>query len=347
MDKDLASPEISVIMPVYNSGLYLKQAIDSILNQSFRDFELFVIDDASTDNSISIIRSYDDKRIKLIEKPKNTGYTDSLNLTIPLVKGRYIARMDSDDIALPVRFERQFQFMENNPDVLVVGTAYKVIDSDFICHPPVGCEQAKLTALMDVPVAHPTVLMRNEIFSTHGLRYNKHFEPTEDYDLWTRVLEYGKIDNLPDILLHYRHHAAQESKTKVDRVLKGLFEIRLKQISCLISFEHKNYDPSFVMKVLAKDEIEMVPGVLLRVMNLIQDLYAGNERKKIYERFLFSDYLNKCWLHYARMGKYDAASYFKVLLSANQHRVTRLGFPLSLHYAKQPLKRLLQKAKLR
>jgi glycosyltransferase involved in cell wall biosynthesis len=347
MDKDLARPKISVIMPVYNSGLYLKQAIDSILNQSFRDFELFVIDDASTDNSVSIIRSYEDNRIELIAKPKNTGYTDSLNLSIPRANGKYIARMDSDDIALPERFERQVHFMDHNPDVLIVGSAYKVIDSDFTYHPPVGCEQVKLNALMESPLAHPTVLMRNEIFSQYGLRYNKHFEPTEDYDLWTRVLEYGKIDNLPEVLLHYRHHAIQVSKTRIDRVLKGLFEIRLKQISRLIPFEHKNHDPAFVIKVLAKDDFVMGPGILLKILNLIQDLYSGNERTKMYERRLFSDYLRKIWLHYARMGKYDAETYIKVFLLANQHPITRLGFPLSLHYAKQPFKRLLQKAKLR
>ena len=114
-------------MPVYNAGYYLKEAIDSILNQSFSDFEFFIIDDKSTDNSLEIIKSYKDDRIILIEKQSNTGYTDSLNMAIKLSKGKYIARMDADDISSPKRFLKQYEYLESHQDVVLLGTNYEII----------------------------------------------------------------------------------------------------------------------------------------------------------------------------------------------------------------------------
>ena len=134
MDKNLNYPEVSVVMPVYNAEKYLRDAIESILNQSFRNFEFFIIDDASTDKSVEIIKSFSDNRIFLIQKAVNSGYTDSLNMAIKLAKGKYIARMDADDISLKNRFLMQYQYMESNTSVLVLGTFFNVIGSNIITH---------------------------------------------------------------------------------------------------------------------------------------------------------------------------------------------------------------------
>ena len=124
-----SSPKISVILPVYNSELYIKETIDRVLNQTFSDFELLIIDDCSTDKTVSIIKEYSDERICLIEKEKNSGLINSLNFGISLAKGEYIARMDGDDICLLERFAKQVAFLDKNPTIILCGTAY----SDITC----------------------------------------------------------------------------------------------------------------------------------------------------------------------------------------------------------------------
>ena len=169
-------PLVTVIMPVYNAAAFLRESIDSILNQTFKDFEFFIIDDASTDESLRIINEYSDNRISVLQKEINTGYTDSLNMAIACAKGKFIARMDADDIAMPDRFTKQLEALELNPALLVCGTAYKMMGKDVVISLPADKEEAKIIALMNVPVGHPTVMMRAEIFSQHGLLYNKKYE---------------------------------------------------------------------------------------------------------------------------------------------------------------------------
>ncbi|MBC7413296.1 MAG: glycosyltransferase, partial [Bacteroidia bacterium] len=208
-------PLLSVIMPVYNAAIYLREAIDSVLNQTFVDYEFFIIDDKSTDESVAIINSYSDPRIILIQKTVNTGYTDSLNAIIPLCKGKYIARMDADDVCVADRFLRQYNYLESNSNTLVLGTNYDIIgNATLVPNVPISGNEVKLFALTQSPVAHPSVMVRTILFTQYNLTYNKAFEPAEDYDLWTRVLELGAIQNLPQVLLHYRIHASQISQTQ-------------------------------------------------------------------------------------------------------------------------------------
>ena len=127
MDKNIKTPKITVLMPVYNGEKYLKESIESILKQTFRDFEFLIINDTSTDESEKIIRSFKDSRIKLIKNEKNIGLTKSLNKGLDLAKGEYMARMDADDISLPKRLEIQVAFMDKNPKIGVIGAWAKVI----------------------------------------------------------------------------------------------------------------------------------------------------------------------------------------------------------------------------
>ncbi|HEY4799706.1 MAG TPA: glycosyltransferase family 2 protein, partial [Bacteroidia bacterium] len=147
MEKNLNIPAISVLMPVYNAEKYLCEAIDSILQQTFTDFEFLIIDDGSTDKSVDIIRSYSDKRIVLTTKPCNTGLIDTLNMGIQLARGKYIARMDADDISVAGRLKSQYQYMENNPDVLVVGSLYQCIGTDIVYDMPISCSQVKVYSM--------------------------------------------------------------------------------------------------------------------------------------------------------------------------------------------------------
>ncbi len=124
------NPKVSVIMSVYNGDKYLREAIESILNQTFTDFEFIIVNDGSTDNSLEIIESYDDERIKTINNKKNIGLTKSLNKALKFAKGKYIARQDADDVSLPNRFEKQVEYLDSHPEVALVGTSVYLIDEN-------------------------------------------------------------------------------------------------------------------------------------------------------------------------------------------------------------------------
>lgn len=200
------SPKVTVVMPVFNGEKYLRAAVDSILNQTFTDFELLVIDDGSTDSSAAIISAYHDRRVKLIQFSKNMGISAALNSGIELARGQYLARMDSDDISLPERLAGQVFFMEANPEYGLCGTNVrsinsegKVISSPWWSKTPVPLEW---TLLWTNPIAHPTAVMRMDLLRQFNLRYRN--IPNEDGDLWSRLVLKTRITRLPETLLHYR-----------------------------------------------------------------------------------------------------------------------------------------------
>lgn len=228
MSAGLASrPTISVILPVYNAERYVAQAVESILNQTFRDFELILIDDGSTDGSLEILRRYAerDSRIVLINR-ENRGLVTSLNEGIDLARGQWIARMDADDISLPQRFERQLQWLiQTGADICgswarLFGTA----SQRTIKHPQ-SDEAIRMELLFGAPFAHPTVVMKTD--HARKLHYDKAWETCEDYDLWERAARNGwKMANVPETLLLYRQHAAQISTASLPRQLKLAQQIR-------------------------------------------------------------------------------------------------------------------------
>lgn len=229
-------PKITVLMPVYNCELYIKDAIDSILSQTFEDFEFLIIDDASTDNTINVIKTYTDPRIQLIEKPINTGYTNSLNQGLKLAKGKYIARMDGDDISLPMRFEKQLTFLEANPDVVLCGTNFSVIGTEKTVVLPQKNGMIKLALLKGNCVAHPSVMIRNQKLQQLEIFYDSKKEPAEDYDLWVRLLTIGELHNLQEVLLNYRVHNTQVSQKRKTQQIQSALESRLKMLNHLECF---------------------------------------------------------------------------------------------------------------
>jgi len=209
---DQAVPLISVVLPVYNGEQYLAEAIDSILVQTFANFELIIIDDGSTDNSLAILKQYQnlDSRIRLIAR-ENRNLATTLNDLIDLARGEWVARMDQDDIALPHRFERQLQCLEQTGAdicgswIKFFGTADKRIIKQ-----PQTDQAIKMQLLFGAPFAHPTVMMKTDLVKQ--LRYDKAWEKAEDYDLWERAALAGwQMTNVQEVLLLYRHHATQIS----------------------------------------------------------------------------------------------------------------------------------------
>jgi glycosyltransferase involved in cell wall biosynthesis len=199
-------------MPVYNCEKYVFEAVESILNQTYAHFELLLIDDCSTDNTLQICKSFQDDRIVIIEKEKNSGYTNSLNYGISIAKGEYIARMDGDDISLPERFEKQINFLQNNPEISLCGTAIQIIGTDEILKQPLNYEQIKVKLCLKTSLYHPTVMGKTTTFRDN--LYNANAEPAEDYDLWTRLAFKYALANLDSALLRYRIHENQVSNTR-------------------------------------------------------------------------------------------------------------------------------------
>lgn len=209
---DDKKPVISVAMPVYNGGLHLAEALDSILAQTYTNFEFIIIDDGSTDSSLKVLMEYQkkDARIRLISR-ENRNLATTLNDIIDLSRGKWIARMDQDDIALPHRFEAQLEWLEKtNADIAGSWVKRFGTSDKRIVMLPQTDEAIKVDLLFRSPFAHPSVMMRSEFVKK--LRYDKSWEKAEDYDLWTRASEAGWImTNVPEVLLLYRVHATQIS----------------------------------------------------------------------------------------------------------------------------------------
>lgn len=217
----MKKPIVSVVMPVYNGSQYLREAIDSVLNQTFKDFELIIVNDGSIDSSEEIILSYNDPRICYIKNEMNSGICITLNKGIDYACGKYIARMDCDDISLPERFEKQVDYLEHHlnigalgTDIITFGEGFNDRYFDFV-HDANECKAGLLFATC---FAHPTVMMRTSIINEHKLRYDDMYRGLEDFELWYRLSKYTELTNLPEALVRYRLHKAQVTQNVTKRV---------------------------------------------------------------------------------------------------------------------------------
>lgn len=213
--------KVSVVMAVYNGMPYLPQAVESILNQTLTDLEFIILNDCSTDATLSVLQSYTDSRIRLIHQEKNCGQTTTLNHGLSLATGTYIARQDADDISKPTRLAEQVAFLEANPDYLMVGTAAELMDSKGhvtgqSIH-PTDYETIREQFLADNCFFHGSVLFRHTVLDQVG-HFREGFRTSQDFDYWLRMSEAGKLANLPEPLYQYRLHEGQMTFTSYYRM---------------------------------------------------------------------------------------------------------------------------------
>ncbi len=200
-------PTVTVLMPVYNGTDFLEESINSILEQSFGDFEFLILDDASTDGSVDIIRGYSDPRIRLIENNENMGQVATMNRGIGLADGEFIARMDQDDISLPERLEKQVSFMDANPDVAVCGTWAETFGSvSQIWKYPLTHEEITCWLLFGSVLVHPSVIIRRGAVAGVTNIYDEGFSKAEDYYLWVKLSQKVRFANIGEVLIRYRVH---------------------------------------------------------------------------------------------------------------------------------------------
>lgn len=233
------TPKISVLMPVYNGERYLREAIDSILGQTFPDFEFIVVNDGSTDGTVDIVRSYRDPRIRFVENETNLGLVRSLNNGVDLAEGAYLARMDCDDVSLPERLAVQAAFLDAHPSIGVCGTWARTIDEH-------GRIIGKVRPLSGAaihrlfwrpsPILHPTSMIRTKLLKES--KYSPDFPHAEDYELWLRLYARTGFRNLDRYLLHYRIHKAGIGSTKRELQLANSY----RAFNAFLSHEKISYE---------------------------------------------------------------------------------------------------------
>jgi glycosyltransferase involved in cell wall biosynthesis len=219
---------ISIVMAVYNAEKYLRESMQSILDQEYQDYEFIIINDGSTDKSEAIIKSFSDPRIKYYTQD-NCGLASSLNRGIGLSSGRYIARMDADDISMPERLKKQAGFLDENEDVVLVGTwAARINESGSLLDtlkPYTTHKQIRRHILNDNEFIHPSVCFRRESFDALG-GYDTQYRYAQDYDLFLRMSENGFVANIPEVLVKYRFYTGNYTKKK--RVLQERTSLKIR-----------------------------------------------------------------------------------------------------------------------
>lgn len=267
-------PKLSVIMPVYNTKEeYLRESIESILNQTFADFNFIIVNDASTNNAQDVILSYKDERIVYIKNEKNLGISSTLNKGIEAANSEYIIRMDSDDISLPERFEKQVEFMDKNPHVDISGTNIQMFPKNRVLKFPTENEEIKKFLLLSHnPIGGAATIFRTNSVKKFDISYDENNIVAEDLGLWLQLAEKAAFANLPEILYKYRFHHENIS-TQASEILQ--------KSTAKLVIEARNK----ICKIDAEREIEIMNKLIdKKDLTAEEVLILLNNSKLLYEK---------------------------------------------------------------
>lgn len=295
---------ISVVLATYNDEKYIKEAIDSVLDQTYRDFELIIIDDGSSDRTADIICSYDDKRIIFIQNERNMGLPYSLNKGMEIAKGEYIARMDGDDICFPQRFQKQLEYMEQHSDITICGTNRLDVSENgkksskrFF---PEESEALKARLLFGNPIAHSSWFIRKEDFLKYHFKYNEDFRYSQDYELIYRVLKSCKIACVQTVLMKYRVN----EKTKTNGTRRDLkytikvFRQIMRELGMFVSAQ------DFKLIFGCESDYAGFSG-MKRMTFLFREIIRRNRRYRIFEQDILKHTLKQTAQGRCRENRYQ------------------------------------------
>lgn len=272
------SPVISVILPVYNGEHHLAECIESVLHQTYTNFEFIIVDDASTDNTPQILEDYlsQDERIRVITNPVNQKQTISANTACKNAGGKYLARMDADDIALPTRFEKQLEFLEADPEIGMVGTWTDTISESGIVigQWKTNSEPGVLNwdLLFGTGFAHSSVMMRNNLLKKVGYYQSPE---AEDYDLWSRISRIAKVANIPEILQQKRVWGGQLALKVPNETRDCVLQIMQNNINYLLN--DTNLDLEIIRNIrMVSDKTTKIQNsrLISDIRNILLQLYA-------------------------------------------------------------------------
>lgn len=334
---DRTSPLVTVLMPIHNGEAFVAGAVESILGQTFRDFEFLIIDDGSTDRSVAIIDGYGDSRIRLVRNERRIELIRTLNRGLGLASGKYVARMDADDISLPERLEKQIAFLEAYPEVGACGTWVATMgDRDAeVWGYPESSGEIRCRLLFDAALAHPSICMRREAFARHALRYDEAYPSAEDYQLWRTASEKFPLANIGEVLLRHRIHSesvSQRCRDQQEATVRCIHRESLIRLGLAPS-----EDELFVHRWVATGR--PADGALhLRDVGVwLEKLLRANSDRGVYPRDDFEQLLGGFWLAAAYRavdcGRFEAVRFFASPLAR------RVGFDQRIRWVTHAVKR--------
>lgn len=281
-------PKVTILMAAYNAAEYIHQSIQSILNQTMTDFELIIINDGSTDNTVDIVKTFDDDRIILVNNNRNQGLVYTRNIILDIAKGEYIAINDSDDISISTRLETQVNKLDQNPNLAVVGSRALIIDKngaftgqklDVIN----GKEKIKTILFFENTFVHSSIMIRTSVLREVGGYGN--YPGTEDYDLFVRISHLYDLDNIEEYLVYYRMHDQNFSLVKMHVSLAQLKKIEINQLQKLgITF--------------TEDLLSGQLGSYEQFIMFYKKVIYANRNLKIYDEKLFEEIIFKKWVDF-------------------------------------------------
>lgn len=299
-------PSVTVLLPVYNAEKYVAEAIDSILNQTFTDFELLIVNDGSTDSSLTIIEAYTDARIRILNLAQNVGLVKALNLGLQEIDTTYIVRTDADDISLPTRLQKQVAFMQQHKQVGVCGSWFDTMNDQGQVksgsrYKP-SDETIRLKHLYQIHLSHGTAILRTSVLKEHAITYSSDFDHAEDYDIFDRIGMVSQLANMQEVLYRVRVHDSNVSKTfshvQTDnslgvkrRIFKrlGVTNITDTDIHIYQELQHQNY------QVLANQQEA--------VLQLLNNMFNANATSAMFEQEFFRKHVSATWFHYLNAVK--------------------------------------------
>lgn len=294
-------PLVSIVLPVYNTEKYITESVQSILDQTYKNLEIIIVEDGSQDNTLKILQKFKNKdnRIKLVEHSKNYGLIKSLNDGLTFATGKYIARMDADDISKPERIQKQVEFLENNPDIYLVGTFAESIDEDGIYLRDIildtGSDKVTSNLLKKITPLHPSIMFRN----TGDVIYREKAIACEDVDMYLRLIEKNKkFDNLPMTLIKYRtlSNGISSSKYMIQKLLGDEF-IRIHKTKVETGVDL--YDELNVDKIVNKANSEIYEREVEKFNAMLQ--FNINR---------FNAFREKAQLYFKKYGIFDMMSLY-------------------------------------
>lgn len=305
--------KLTVIMPVYNGELYIEEAINSLLEQTFSDFDLIILNDNSSDSTVSIIEKLkaNDDRIILINKRKNEGPAHLRNEGIDLAKTEYIALLDADDIALPTRFEKQIQLLDSQPNLALCGTWFTIFGDkkEKILRHEVDHEALKIQFLHSCGLGNSTVMFRKSLIG--DLRFEDQYVPAEDYGLWSEFIAKHEFYNIPESLVKYRWHPGNISQTKQVQLRIAEVAIKKRQLERLeISSED---DESIYYVNAVSVNRKQYAGDIIKTIKASYVLKEKNERLKVYNQELFCKHIDRVIVRTTRNSLEYNADFYKFL----------------------------------
>jgi glycosyltransferase involved in cell wall biosynthesis len=297
MQSNHTNPLVSVVLPVFNAASYLHDAIESILQQSYSNFELIIINDGSSDSSLDIIKSFDDKRIRYVENKENIGLIKTLNRAFELANGSYIARMDADDRSFNQRFEKQIEYLEENTQIGVLGTGFISFGNvnEQVIYKSTH-QEIRWMQLYECHILHPSVMIRTSVYRDHEFSFNPQFAHCEDYELWARMSQKVQFANLQEPLVYYRDSDSNISNTYTETQYHNSIIVRQYLFSCI------------GVKEVSKKEIQLFENTsyynypndissLTLLGDFLEKMDFANKSSKYFSNDFFPKKINDMWYH--------------------------------------------------